>query len=195
MDSENSLKTQSLLKDLIDKSIRMCERKYTKKIEDIHNDDFTDWLRDRGYNISDQTRSGRSLKGSGELNIMIREENGTPISIIEAFRLSSCGEENKEIVSHINKLINDYDTIGHLNNYIIVYAEAKDFSALWNNYFQYVKNINSNVYFNPSCQLNNFIDITSFHSDKSDLRIGQATHIRNDKEVNIFHIFINMFSK
>jgi len=40
--------TDRLLRDIIDKAVRMLERKDTKKIEDLHNDEFTDWLRERG---------------------------------------------------------------------------------------------------------------------------------------------------
>ena len=182
----------NLLSDLIEKSIRMCERKYTKKIEDLHNDDFTDWLRDKGYYVADQTRSGRSLLTAGEIDIMVRNEKGTPLSIIEAFRLSSCGKNNTTTVTHINKLLNSYDTIGHDENFILVYSEASDFDRLWLNYTDYVSNINGNNLFNPKSKLASFEDVSLQYSNKSGIRIGLAKHERDGREIKVYHIFINM---
>ena len=194
----NKLQNKNLLLDLIDIASRMLERKYqdnSYKIENLHNDFFTSNLREKGYIATDQTRSGRSSSGNdaGELDIMIRKENGTPVSIIEAFRLKSCGEENNEIASHINKLLHDYDTAGHEKNYVLVYAEAKDFSKLWDNYFEYVKNLNSKKEFTGKHKLESFEDTEKQFSSKTDIRVGLAKHQREDYLVKIYHIFMNLY--
>ncbi len=71
----------TLLKDLVDIATRMLERKYQGEIENLYNDFFVDYLRSKGYNTADQTRSGRSQnqKDAGELDIMVRNTNGTPM--------------------------------------------------------------------------------------------------------------------
>lgn len=172
----------------------MLERKYQDKIENLHNDFFVDKLRD-SHIVTDQTRSGRSSSGNdaGELDIMIRKENGTPVSIIEAFRLDSCGGQNSVIASHINKLLHDYDTAGHEENYILVYAEASNFSKLWDNYLEYVKNLNSKKEFIGNNKLESFEDTGKEFSLKTDIRVGLAKHKREDYLVKIYHVFMNLY--
>ncbi len=181
-----------LLTDLYGKAIRMTERKYSKKLEDLHNDEFTDFLRDRGYIATDQTRSGRSNKNSGELDIMIRGVNGIPISIIEAFRLSSCGGNNNIVSQHIYKLLNDYDTAGHKTNFIIIYSEAKNFISNWENYSDYLEDLNNQKDFEKSkYPLIRFVDTKI--SRHTDIKIGVARHLREKETVTVYHIFINMY--
>lgn len=196
--SNNKLQNKSLLLDLIDIAARMLERKYQDglyKIENLRNDFFVDKLRDNNYIVTDQTRSGRSSSGNdaGELDIMIRKENGTPVSIIEAFRLDSCGKHNSIIASHINKLLHDYDTAGLEENYILVYAEASNFSKLWDNYLEYVKNLNSKKEFVGKYKLESFEDTEKEFSLKTDIRVGLAKHQRENYLVKIYHVFINLY--
>jgi hypothetical protein len=181
-----------LLKDIIDKATRMLERKNTKKIEDLHTDELTDWLRDKGYNVADQSRTGISNLNAGEVDIMIRAENGTPVSIIEAFRLSSFDKKN--IVSHLNKLLHNYDTAGHEKNYVIVYAEAEKFSPLWKKYSDYVKkSLNEQAEFKGRYPLQSFEDTEKKFSQKTDIKVGLAKHDREGITIEVYNIFINMY--
>lgn len=178
-----------LLLDLMDKLVSMAERKYTIKIEDLHNDNLIDFLRDKGYIASDQSRSGKAKITAGEIDIMIRKANGTPISIIEAFRLSSAGNKNMVISSHISKLLNDYDTIGHERNFIIVYAEANDFETLCENYEVYMSEINGKDTFQATYPL---ISFKNTHiSNKTDLKVYLAKHRRNGSFVEVHHLVVN----
>jgi len=180
-----------LLKDIIDKLTKMLERKSTKKIEDLHTDELTDWLRDKGYIAADQTRTGISKSNAGEVDIMIRKENGTPVSIIEAFRLHSFDKTN--IISHLNKLLHNYDTAGHEKNYIIVYAENKDFYPLWRKYFSYIRNLNKQPEFKDGYPLQSFEDTKKQFSQKADIKVGLAKHEREGDIVKVYHIFTNMY--
>ncbi len=195
INNEQSEEYGNLIIELVDKSIRMMERKHTQKIEDLHNDNFTDWLRDKGYQVSDQTRSGKSLKTSGELDIMIRKENGTPVSIIEAFRLSSCGKDNVIVSKHLNKLLYNYDTAGHKNNFILIYAESPKYYDLWIKYLEYVQKIESEDGRDNNYKLLSFYDTKELFSKVTDVRVGEAIHEREGKKIHVFHIFINMFIK
>lgn len=181
-----------LLIDLMDKLVSMAERKHTKLIEDLHTDNLTDFLRkDKGYIASDHSRSGRAKITAGEPDIMIRKANGTPISIIEAFRLSSAGSKNTEIGLHIGKLLNDYDTIGHERNFVIVYAEAKDFETLCENYETYMSEINGKDAFQATYPL---ISFKNTHiSTKTDLKVYVARHRRNaGLVVEVYHLVVNL---
>ncbi|MCU0445079.1 MAG: hypothetical protein MUE85_09185 [Microscillaceae bacterium] len=181
-----------LLMDLIDKAVRMMERKSTKKIEDLHNDSLTDFLRDKGYNASDQTRSGKAKLTAGEVDIMIRKQNGTPVSVIEAFRLDSCGEKNTVISSHLDKLLHDYDTAGHEINFVIVYAEAQNFEDLWQNYQKYILQLGAKPEFRNEYPLLNFQELPGV-SKKKGVKVGIAHHQRGDGTVQVYHIFIDMY--
>lgn len=187
---ETGLDSDKLLTDLLEKAIRMMERKNTKSLEDLYNDEFVHFLRDRGFEVSDQTRSGSSSKTAGELDMMIREKNGTPASIIEAFRSSSCGPDDKNISSHINKLVHDYDTAGHQVNYILVYYEGKNFGHYWENYQAYISDLNNKKEFIGNHKLISFKDTGL--STKTDVKVGLATHLRNGEHVKVYHIVINM---
>ncbi len=178
--------------DIISQVIKMQERKYSHQLEDLHNDVLTDFLRQKGYHAYDQTRSGRSKLTVGEVDIMIRKEDGTPFSIIEAFRLDSCGAENKTIAAHLDKLIHDYDTTGHTRNFVMVYAEAKNFEQLWSHYKTYVSELNGKPSFRAEYPLISFEESTQI-SEKSSIKVGIAKHRREGNIVEVYHIFANMF--
>lgn len=188
-----ALNIDQLLLDLQDAAVRMLERKHSRQLEDLHNDILVDFLRQKGYIATDQTRSGRSKLGVGEIDVMIRKKDGTPFSIIEAFRLDSCGEKNKIIAEHIDKLLHHYDTAGHARNFIMVYAEAKNFERLWRNYQKYVGEINGKKAFRADYPLVKFAEKIGIN-DKSSIKIGLATHRRDGKIVEVYHLFVNMFA-
>lgn len=182
--------TTDLLNQLLSKAINLTGRRYSHSLEDLHNDLFTDWLRDKGYRVADQTRNGRSKIGAGELDIAIREEGGSIVSIVEAFRLASCGANNKIVSEHIDKLIHDYDTAGNECNFILVYSEAKSFRRLWKNYVKYVKDLNNKTGFRNQYSLVGFKDTKI--STKTNVKVGLAEHLREEEIVEVYHIFIDM---
>ncbi|WP_421947467.1 hypothetical protein [Phaeodactylibacter xiamenensis] len=114
------------------------ERKTLQLSEDQFNDYLTDLLRAKGYNVSDQTRSGKSSteKQAGELDIVIRDQNGNVSIIIETFILKSCGKRCPIARDHINKLINFYNANGIRNLFAIVICKGKDFSMICKNYYE-----------------------------------------------------------
>lgn len=194
-----SLRTDynALTRRIIEKAARIIERRATRDLEDLYNDDFSAYLRDLGYCVADQTRSGNSpgTKNPGELDIMIRsKEGGTPESIIESFIIDSCGEKNAVISSHIQKLLHTYDTSGLKRNFILAFSRAKNFSSIWQKYIKYNKNLNSKEDFTGPHKLISFYDISVEYSQFADIKIGHALHDRHDSQVEIFHIFINTYS-
>ena len=190
--SQHRFNAENLLYDLIEKCSRLLERKRVKRIEDLITDDFTDYLRDKGYYVSDQTRSGIALKQAGELDILIRNNNGVPISIIEAFRIRSCGTENKVIIDHINKLLYQYDSNGLRFNFILVYGEASNFSQLWDNYVKYMEKLSENEHYNKKIPIVGF-SVEKNLSLRTDVKIGIAKHLREGEEILIYHIMTNLY--
>lgn len=188
--------SENALYDLIEISSRMLERKRVKKIEDLWNDDFTDLLRTKGYTITDQTRSGASgsdaeTAGAGEIDMMIRNNRGMPISILECFRLESCGEKNTVVDKHIDKLLHKYDTHGIKRNFVIVFSEAKNFSKLWENYTAYLNDLNNKDNFSgdyPFCGLTRMPEISEQYTD---LRVVIARHERSGEEIEVVHVVLN----
>lgn len=181
------------LVDLIQKCIRMVEKKGVEKLEDLRNNDISVYLREHHYFAYDQTQSGISDTNFGELDILIREDKGTPVCILEAFNLKSAGPLNKEISSHIDKLIHKYDTIGHEVNFILVYALASNFSELWKNYTIYMQDLNNKPDFENKYELISFTETAK--SNKANLKIGLALHNREGKIVKVYHLFLDMYSK
>jgi internalin A len=182
-----------ILNDLIEVGSRILERKFQKKIEDLVNDDIVDLLRTKGHNVADQTRSGTSLtgKGSGELDIMIRMHNGIPVTIIECFRLESCGSKNVVVSEHLIKLLSKYDTHELKRKFIVVFGEAERFDNLWINYSEYIKNLNSNYDYGEKYPLSGFSIRDDLHSF-ANMKIGISRHENNGETVEIVHLMLNM---
>lgn len=184
--------SENILKDLISFLIILQSRKYLNLKEDQWNDYLSDLLRAKQYYVSDQSRNGRSGTenqnnyNSGELDISIRDlnNNGVIKTIIETLQITSCGEKNKIISTHINKLLNRYDTSGNKENFIIILAKANDFNKLWENYIKYINNLN---FLDNSIQVIENIDYS-----KSDIRIARNNIIREGKELKLYHLFVNM---
>ncbi|MGV3588343.1 MAG: leucine-rich repeat domain-containing protein [Adhaeribacter sp.] len=180
-----------LLDDIIESLKTQCGRKLSHKDEDLHNDNLTDLLRARGYNITDQTRHGGSSKNAGELDLMVRNNVGGSLSIIEAFKAASAGSKDANISSHINKLLHKYDTAGHEVNFIVVYSEAANFQNFWNNYCDYMEDLNNKHEFDNKYELKRFKD--TGRSRLTNIRVGQAKHDREGKEVLVYHIVADMY--
>lgn len=182
-----------ILNDLIEVGSRILERKFQKKIEDLINDDIVDLLRTKGHIISDQTRSGISSsgKGAGELDIMIRMNNGIPVTIIECFRLESCGSKNTIVSEHLTKLISKYDTHELKRKFVIVFGEAERFDNLWTNYIQYIKNLNSNNDYGDKYPLSGFSVRDDLHSF-ANMKVGISRHDNNGESIEVVHLMLNM---
>jgi small GTP-binding protein len=182
-----------ILNDIIEVGSRILERKFQKKVEDIINDDIVDLLRTKGHNIADQTRSGISGngKGAGELDIMIRMNNGIPITIIECLRLESCGSKNVVVAEHLKKLLSKYDTHELKRKFIIIFGEAQRFDNLWINYSEYIKNLNSNYDYGDNYPLSGFSVRDDLHSF-ANLKVGISRHENNGETVEVVHLMLNM---
>ena len=98
--------------------------------EDQYNSNFQSLLKAKNYKTEPQTQRGESSTQNqyGELDIAIFTENNLPISIFEAFVISSI--ETDYITKHLIKLSEHYDPNGLKNNYAVMYAKNKNFDDL-----------------------------------------------------------------
>ena len=186
---------QQLTSHLVNQLSIMMDRKHTVRLEDLHNDELTTSLEQHGYFPSDQTRRGTTgTQGNpGELDILVKSNSNIKVSIIEALRESSCGEGNRNISAHLNKLLNDYDTCGLKVNYIIVYCEAVNFGLFWDNYIAYMADINNKPDFSSDIPQTSFIDTDDEISPFSEVRVARGIHNRSNRSLEVYHIVCNMY--
>lgn len=156
---------------------------YRNSSEDDRNTFIANLLDAGGYFTKDQTRWSQSYvgKSSGEIDIFVYKKDGSVFTIIEALNLTSV--DKKYISKHLEKIFT-YDTTGFRHNYIIVYSSAKDFSRLWTGYIDYIPSVNYRY------KYIDFIEIMDY--EFTDIKIGKTSHNRNDEEVYLFHIVVNM---
>ncbi|MGD1867272.1 MAG: hypothetical protein ACFB0D_22205 [Phormidesmis sp.] len=142
-------------------------------------------LEGKGYPVKDQTRRGKSASGksAGELDIFVQEKNGAPFTIIEALNLKSTDKGYIDL--HLKKIF-DYDTAGCKHNFILVYSRAQNFSQLCRNYLDYLPFVDY-PYPLHDTQFSVVVDLPF-----SDIKIVKATHIRNEEEVSLFHVIIDL---
>ncbi|PFV34819.1 hypothetical protein COL01_10755 [Bacillus thuringiensis] len=174
--------------NLLDTIISACinlqgNRIYRDKTENERNTFLVSCLDMAGFFNKDQTLWGKSREGktSGEIDIFIKQKNGQPFSIIEALNLDSLKKDYLEL--HLEKIFG-YDTIGLKYNFIVVYSTSKRFSEFWNRYVAHIKK-----YKYPH-SLKEYQEVSGY--DYTNIRIGETTHIRNDKEVHLYHIVIDL---
>ena len=188
--SNKGFNNDDLAQHLIDIISRLLERKYIHRIEDLVTDSFTDQLRAIGYITTDQTRSGRSKVSSGELDIMIRNEQQTPLAILEAMNLNSCGPKNNEIIEHLNKLLLNYDTNGLQRNYMLIYSRVENFDKLIKQYEEYFKMLPEHNLYDKSAKLIGFESLKP-HSLPRNIKMFKSSHSLHNGFSEIYHFVIN----
>jgi len=154
-----------------------------KYSEDDRNTFIANMLEAGGYHVKDQTRWSKSAAGkaAGEIDIFVQDNNAFPFTIIEALNLDSLRADY--LVLHIDKLFN-YDANGFENNFILVYSNAGNFLNFWNGYYSFIqKHAYTHSFLNAE-------EITAYNY--SDLKIAKLTHHRNGKQVNVFHLVLDL---
>jgi hypothetical protein len=152
--------------------------------EDDRNTYISDLLDGAGYDTKDQTRQGTSYAGksAGEIDILIKDQQGLPFTIIEALNLKYI--DKGYIKKHIEKLFNNYDTAGLENNFMVVYANVKDFGTFCKSYIDYIANHNYTHIFQSVKEIKDY--------RFADFKIFRAEHIRQGQNVFLYHIVINV---
>ena len=157
--------------------------KTIKPGENNRNDIMTSFLSARGVWVKDQSRWGLSASGKsmGQLDLKIENEEQQAVAVVEAFNLTYLDKDR--INKHLKKIFK-YDPGGLEQNFIIVYADARDFLDLWQKYLAYIPNIDFPYTLTDGPR--------EEASDFTDIRIAQTTHQRQGKQTTLYHLFINM---
>ena len=160
----------------------------SKGDENDRNTYLRDMLKQSGkYIVHDQTLNGISPGGktAGELDLKICISKGRgeqPLSVVEALNLSSI--QSDYLKKHINKIYN-YDTWGAKNNYLVVYANTKDFAQFCIKYQDFLRSFKFPIKVkNPVVER----DIENY----SEIRLYDSELERNGNTTIITHIVVNI---
>jgi len=153
-----------------------------QKYEDSRNSFIANVLTNKNFRAKDQTKWGKAKVQAGEIDIKIEDERGDTIAIYEAFNLHYF--ETSKIDNHLIKIFN-YDANGLPENYMVVYC-SKNFIENWNKYIAYIPTIHFEY------EMIDFTDISTNYEIPANLKIGIARHKRNEKEIKIYHIFVEL---
>ncbi len=185
LDGEKTLRPKRSLKEAL---ITCCQQLQgramsTKDDENSRNDWIAQLLDKDGFRVKDQTRWGRSATGKspGEIDIKIENEHGEAEAIIEAFNLKCL--DRTVVENHLIKLFN-YDSSGLKTNFILVYSESNDFQGLWEKYLKYIPEIDFKFKLLSAPEEED--------TDFAEIKLALARHERQKREINVYHIFINM---
>lgn len=153
-------------------------------------------IRHKSWSVKDQSMGGTTdsdsranRAGISSRDLIILNEKEHHISAIECLRLKSVPteEENDTNIKHHLKKIFRNEPIGISPLFIIVYCETKSFSKTWEKYLDYISGIDFENYQNIDCTRD--IEITP---KRTNLRVAKVKHIRETKEIEVFHFFVNM---
>lgn len=150
--------------------------------ENARNRDIAKTMEARGFYTKDQPQWATSPTGkdSGEVDIFIVESDGTPNSIIEALNLSYL--DKAYLIKHLDKTFS-YDVTGLKENFIITYSTATNFKGLCDRYLLFIKSHNYQY---------QYIEFKEIEHNSTDIIAGYSKHLRQDKEILLYHIIINM---
>lgn len=175
-------------KEFEDDLIECCTKLQGNTLEILqgNENDRNTYLRDllsinKKYIVYDQTLNGLSSnkKAAGELDLLIKDTNEYPITILEALILNSV--KKTYIAEHINKIYL-YDTWGLPYNYIIVYVESSDFNAFCARYYKYISE------YEYPFPLQHVKEKTEY----TELRVFDTVLLRSGKETVITHILMSL---
>lgn len=143
---------------------------------------YRELLKQQGFEVSDQTLRGQSSTGisSGELDIFIENKDKSPLTVIEALKLTSVDSAN--IIKHINKIFG-YDTAGLKENIVLIYAYPSDFSSFCNKYKNFIvsEKFKYDLY-----------NVTYMPFDRiSEIKMIESSYERSGMKRKLYHIIVN----
>ncbi|MCZ2845345.1 MAG: hypothetical protein O2U61_02435 [Candidatus Bathyarchaeota archaeon] len=185
---KTDLQFKSLLRPFINAASALQARISQNKNshEDAKNLYLADLLRphliERGLIPNDQAQRGLSASGkkAGELDILIEDQMGTPISIYEGLHLRSLDKQS--IDSHVEKIVGNYDKNGLKEKFIGVYSLAPNFNVLAKGYMSYLSKLGL---------LRNTTDISHIYSTGEELKIFRSEIQKYKYRTYLYHILIN----
>jgi hypothetical protein len=169
------------------------------KSENKYNIILRDFLKhrinNRKWNIKDQSMGGTTdpltesnTSGIAFRDLIIENEDGNHISAIECLRIKSIPKDessDKIIKEHLVKIFRN-EPIGISPLFIISYCETKYFEDTWVKYLNYIEQIDFGKYQHLGLDKNTGFD------DFANLKVAKMNHYRSLKNIEVYHLFINM---
>lgn len=158
-------------------------KKYWRNCLEVDQNTFiASLLEAADYQVKDQTRWSISHAGKAadESDILVKDVNGLPFTIIEALNFDSLATDYLEL--YLNKIFK-YDANGLRYNFVLVYFQGEKFDTFWQNYY---RNISNHSY--PFI----FIKAEQLPLDMADLKFTKTVHSRNQAEVDLYHLVIDL---
>lgn len=155
---------------------------FLHQTEDNRNDQIRDYLSARGYDVKDQTRTGRSSSGKsiGEADLVIIQSD-IPVTFIEALNLDSV--KKAYIHEHIDRVFK-YDCIGTSANFIVCYVNTKDCVSFRERYLEcIIEKYTGYEVVDIDYDVKDILD-----SAVSNVRIIKMSYNRNQKITDLYHI-------
>lgn len=169
------------------------ENKYNIQITSFLNERFSarSWTaKDQSMGGSTNSESTANKAGVAFRDIVICDQGNHTISSIECFRLKSVPlePENDVVISdHLTKIFAN-EPVGVSPLFIIIYCETKSFSETWNKYLKYIERIDFSEH-----RISKVDSDVLNNSSRANVKIAKVCHVREINEINVYHIFINMF--
>lgn len=161
--------------------------KNSKDMEDLRNRRVRDDLSTAGYNVTDQSQrgSGKTGRGVGEVDLMVRDSNNEPWTIIEALRVSNGTKAPWD--QHLDKLIVRYNTRGYPVLYLLTYVDAdpQAFSRILKAYQAHAKVYNPKKFTCCKCET---LDQTDSRKPQY-IRVIKCQYKCGDYTPTVYHIF------
>lgn len=128
-DTKKCLNKEELLKDIcLACRILQGSKESLKEGENNYNTYIRDLLRNKGYNVSDQTLRGQSesKKQIGEIDFEIMETTEIPFAIFEALNINGfCSSQKEYFINHLTKLLDNYNPIGVSISFLVSYVKCR----------------------------------------------------------------------
>jgi hypothetical protein len=169
------------------------ENKYNISICSLLNQRFSskNWsAKDQSMGGSTDSASKANKAGIAFRDIIVTDNMNHHISAMECFRLKfvpTQNESDSEITKHLTKIFRN-EPLGLSPLFILVYCETKSFSKTWYKYLNYIEKINFSNYKLIEVEKN-----FKLYPKRANIKIAKAIHIRETNEINVYHVFINIF--
>ena len=151
-------------------------------------DDLKLLLKGTGYHVSDQSERGfsKSGQGSGELDILLEDDNGVLWTVIEALRIHS--SETSDWSEHLSRLLDNYNYAGLRFAYLVTYVDTneKDFLKIWKDYQEYIPAYDPGRYI---ADKNSFKELNT-DQDLQYIQKAVCCYTCVSAKVTVYHLFV-----
>ena len=159
------------------------------EIENIINDWVASLFKQRmnylDWQVDNQSRGGSSANGkdAGERDIIVKNQSGDILFLLEAFRLFS--NDTNTISKHMDK-IDGYNATGCPILIFFVYCDNNNFKELCNNYKNYLEKKDYQGFDKNNLDMKS--KFNEIELKEANIKIFSEVRMKNTKNIDIFHV-------